>query len=95
MAGFGRFVAREPRLTNDDLAGLAAALNGYPDEIKVPFREGYREQEQALRNLDERIAGTADPAEKSRLQQQRTSFPFHVPLDHEASRQYLRDSSEN
>jgi serine/threonine protein kinase len=91
MTGFGMFVAVPARrLTNTDVVGLAAALKLRPEPVQSAFRESYRLMEQAPRELDQRIADTANPTEKSRLEQQRSNFNFHVPFDYEAVQRYLR-----
>ena len=93
MTGFGMYVApAERRLTNADVAGLAAALKQRSEGVQSAFRDSYRAMEQAPLELEKRIADTTNPAEKSRLEQQRTNFNFHVPFDYDTLRQHLRVS---
>jgi hypothetical protein len=90
MTGFARYVAvADRRLTNADVTGLAAVLNQRSETIRNTFRESFRAMEQVPQEMDRRIAASDNPAEKSRLELQRTSFNFHVPLDYDAIRQYL------
>jgi hypothetical protein len=93
MTGFAIFVAPpERRLAIPDVAGLAAALRPRSEKVQTAFRDSYRRMEQAPQELEKRIADSTNPAEKTRLEQQRTSFNFHVPFDFDTLRQHLRVS---
>jgi hypothetical protein len=93
MTGFARYVAPvDRRITNDDLTGLAGVVNQCPEKVRTTFLERFRAMQQIPNELEQRIADTANPLEKSRLEQQRTNFNFHVPFDYDSVRQYLRAS---
>ncbi len=91
LTGYAIFVApAERRLAKTDVAALAAALKQRSEAVQIAFRDSYRAMEQAPQALEQRIADTTSPAEKSRLEQQRTNFNFHVPFDYDTVRQHLR-----